>query len=200
MPGRPGQGRKFDYDTALDRAMHAFWQSGYEGTSIAQLTREMGINPPSLYASFGGKEDIFFAAIDRYNATRGSFLRRAFDEIEHSPALIRRLLFGAARAYAPDGCPGGCLIINSAVTVSDGNQHVADRLRTMRNANIDLLRERLAADRAGQRIPEEVDPRAVAEFVGAVIQGMSQRARDGADHETLRGMAATACSALPFGR
>ena len=36
-----------------------FWDKGYEGTSIADLTEAMGINPPSLYAAFGNKEALF---------------------------------------------------------------------------------------------------------------------------------------------
>ncbi|MRH87903.1 TetR family transcriptional regulator [Nocardia sp. SYP-A9097] len=198
MAGVRGQGRKFDTDAALDAAMLLFWRRGYEATSVAMLTRAMGINPPSLYAAFGGKEEVFFAAVAHYNATRGNFIQRAFDEVPHTPALIRRMLYDAADAYADTDCPGGCLIISAAVGVAAGNQHVADRLRDMRNANIALLTDRLAADKAAARIPPDVDPLTAAEFVGAVIQGMSLRARDGVDVPGLQEIAGMACRALGF--
>ncbi|MEV6769302.1 TetR/AcrR family transcriptional regulator [Nocardia sp. NPDC051030] len=196
MAGVPGQGRKFDADKALEQAMLAFWNHGYEGTSIAMLTKSMGINAPSLYAAFGGKEDVFFAAVDHYNATHGSFMKRAFDEELHAAPLIRRLLFDAAEAYAPERCPGGCLIISSAVRVSATNQHIADRLHAMRDANIASLAQRLAADRSAALIPADIDPAATAEFIGAVIQGMSQRARDGVPGSTLRQVAEMAYRAV----
>ena len=69
--GRP---RAFDADAALDEAMEVFWRHGYEGTTIAQLTDAMGINPPSLYAAFGNKEGLLKAALDRYTAKRAEWM------------------------------------------------------------------------------------------------------------------------------
>ena len=64
MPG--GRKRAFDDQAALQTAMELFWRQGYEGTSIADLTRALGINPPSLYAAFGSKRDLFEKTLDRY--------------------------------------------------------------------------------------------------------------------------------------
>ena len=73
--GRP---RAFDMDQALDQALHVFWEKGYAGTSIADLTEAMGINPPSLYAAFGNKEKLFKKALDRYEDERDQILEEAF--------------------------------------------------------------------------------------------------------------------------
>ena len=61
--GRP---RSFDVDVALDQALQVFWQKGYEGASLTDLTEAMGINRPSLYCAFGSKEELFRKALDRY--------------------------------------------------------------------------------------------------------------------------------------
>src|SRR3954468_24300190 len=55
-PARTGRPRSFDEQAALEKAMRVFWQKGYDGTSISDLTAALGINPPSLYAAFGNKE------------------------------------------------------------------------------------------------------------------------------------------------
>ena len=189
MAGVRGQGRKFDVDSALDQAMFAFWEHGYEGTSVSMLTGAMGINPPSLYSAFGGKEGLFFAAVDRYLATRGDFMARAFAEESQAAKLISRLLYDAAVHYTDDSCPGGCLIISSAVGVTDANRGIADRLRDMRNANVALLSERISENIADGILPPTWEPIDVAELIGVIIQGMSQRARDGATRHQLERVA-----------
>ena len=66
-----GRTRQFDVDEALDRALEVFWARGYEGATLPELTRAMGINRPSLYAAFGNKEQLFRKALDRYQTGFG---------------------------------------------------------------------------------------------------------------------------------
>ena len=108
--GRP---RAFDPEQALDRALQLFWRKGYEGTSIADLTAAMGINPPSLYAAFGNKEALFRRALDRYEAQHEASWREALDAPTAYEAVERLLMRSGrvARRQAqssglPDG-PGG---------------------------------------------------------------------------------------------
>ena len=75
--GRP---LSFDRDAALDKAMHVFWEHGYEAASISELTSAMGITPPSLYTAFGDKEHLFLEAIERYATGPGGFGQRALEE------------------------------------------------------------------------------------------------------------------------
>ncbi|GGN23278.1 TetR/AcrR family transcriptional regulator [Streptomyces fuscichromogenes] len=37
-----------------------------QGTSVADLTAAMGIRPPSLYAAFGNKRQLFEKVLERY--------------------------------------------------------------------------------------------------------------------------------------
>ena len=75
MPlGRP---REFDADSRLDRAMEVFWQRGFEGATLPELTAAMGINRPSLYAAFGNKEQLFEKCLDRYVSGPAGYIRQA---------------------------------------------------------------------------------------------------------------------------
>src|SRR6516165_8757623 len=75
-----GRTRQFDVDEALDRALEAFWARGYEGATLLELTRAMGINRPILYAAFGNKEQLFRKAVDRYQAGPQGFLTEALEK------------------------------------------------------------------------------------------------------------------------
>ena len=61
-----GRQREFDTRDALDKAMRVFWQKGYLGASLSDLTGSMGLNKPSMYAAFGNKESLFIAATEHH--------------------------------------------------------------------------------------------------------------------------------------
>ncbi|MBT8163735.1 MULTISPECIES: TetR/AcrR family transcriptional regulator [Arthrobacter] len=196
MSGKAGQGRKFNVEDALEAATLVFWDHGYEGASLSELTHAMGINPPSLYKAFGSKEDLFFSVVDHYNATHGNFMSIAFAEEATGLALMRRLLLEAAEHYASTSYPGGCLVISAAVTVTSANRHVGDRLAKMRNDNIAAMAEALTRDLNAGLLPQNTDTKAMAAFVGATLQGMSQQARDGATKADLTRIANYAITAI----
>ena len=110
--GRP---RAFDRDQALDQALHVFWDKGYEGTSIADLTGAMGINPPSLYAAFGNKEALFRAALDRYEDFHDQIMEEAFAAPTAREAMTR-LLEGTADRLSDKDKPKGCLMVQGALS------------------------------------------------------------------------------------
>src|SRR5206468_5468727 len=102
--GRPCE---FDKDKVLERALQVFWQKGYEGTSLSDLTRAMGINRPSLYAAFGNKEALFQKALDRYAGGPASYVREALNE-PTARAVAERLLHESAEVQTDPRYPPGC--------------------------------------------------------------------------------------------
>ena len=89
--GKTGRPISFDEDAALEAAMLLFWERGYEGTSMSDLTRAMGLSPSSIYAAFGDKQALFSLAIKRHMDSRAQYAMRALEE----PTLERviRMLF-----------------------------------------------------------------------------------------------------------
>lgn len=143
---RRGRPRSFDRETALEKALLAFWEHGYEATSVSDLTRVMGIGAPSLYAAFGDKRSLFEEAVRVYGTEHGSFADRALAEEPTARAAVERTLREAATAYTEPGHPHGCLVVHAATNCSDAE--VEQSLRDRRNANIAAFESRIRADAA----------------------------------------------------
>lgn len=190
--GRP---RGFDRAKALEAATQAFWQHGFEATSIADLTRAMGIGAPSLYAAFGDKKSLFREVVASYQRTHGAFASVALDSEPNAYAGVTRMLKLAASAYTDSAHPRGCLVISAAINCTSAD--IEALLRTERNANVADLERRIRADISASTLPPGTDARALAVFTAATIQGMSHQARDGATREDLEKVAATAMLAWP---
>ena len=60
--------------------MLVFWEQGYEGASLTDLTDAMGITRTSMYAAFGNKEELFRKALERYTEGPGAYVGRALKE------------------------------------------------------------------------------------------------------------------------
>ena len=191
--GRP---LSFDPDKALDRAMYVFWRKGYEGASLAELTRAMRINPPSLYAAFGDKEALFAKVIDRYLAGPGSYFPKAL-EAPTARAVVEQLLAGVAHLQTARGHPGGCLIVRGAL--ASGDRAARPRKASAAClASVEIaIRKRLERAKAEGDLPPSAKPVDLARYVAAVINGMAVAGATGANRRQLQSIAEVAMRAWP---
>lgn len=188
--GRP---RTFDRTAALETATRLFWTRGYDAVSIADLTSALSISTPSLYAAFGDKRALFFEAVHHFEDAYGI----SFESEQPARAAVHQLLRDAAAAYTDPDLPPGCLVISSAVNTTTESADIATALAKRRNGlRLAITRRLHRAVREGE-LAADTDVTGLAGFFTATIQGMSQRARDGASRRELRAVADTAIRAWP---
>src|SRR5215468_4308100 len=142
--GRP---RSFDTGEALDSALEVFWRKGYEGASLSDLTRAMGINRPSLYAAFGDKEALFRKSLDRYTSGPGAYGTEALNE-PTARAAIERLLRCAADSLTDPHHPRGCLMVQGALSCGEEAESVRQELIARREQGETAIRRRLQRAKA----------------------------------------------------
>jgi len=192
---KAGRPRSFDTGEALDRALEVFRSKGYEGASLSDLTRAMGINRPSMYAAFGDKVSLFRKVLQRYRCWTDSF----FDKALQAPTarqVAERLLYAAADMQT-SGAIRGCLITQGALVCGDQAEPVRRELAMVRKTNEVAIRERLQHARKEGDLPANANPADLARYLTTVMQGISVLANGGATRSELRRVAETALRAWP---
>ena len=192
--GKPGRPRAFDPDEALEQAMRVFWQKGFEGASLTDLTEAMGINRPSLYAAFGNKEKLFRLAMDRYGRGPASHVCAAL-LAPTAREVAEQCIVGTADLLGDPNHPPGCLGVNAFV--AGGDEAVRAEMAARRFAAIEALRKRFVRARKEGDLPVDADPAALALYISTVTQGMSVLAVSGAKRADLQRVARLAMQAWP---
>lgn len=191
--GRP---RAFDRDEALAAAAQVFWQQGYEGASIADLTQAMGITAQSLYAAFSSKAELYHEALGWYQAEVGASTRHEFGEEPSVFTAFERLLEGRARQFCQQGRPSGCMISSAVLYCAAETQPIAQHLSSLRTGALVSLKARLERGMVEGELRPDTDAASLARFVATVIQGLSVQARDGASEDELLAVARIAAAEL----
>ncbi|MER7330890.1 MULTISPECIES: TetR/AcrR family transcriptional regulator [unclassified Micromonospora] len=191
-PGRP---RSFDQERVLEQATQVFWAHGYEGASLTMLQAATGLNPPSIYHAFGSKAGLYSACLDHYVAHVGHHTNAALSREVADRAGLAEFLLDAARQFTDAGRPGGCMISTAALELPPQSDSVARAVATRRDTTLGLLADYFRRAQAAGTLDPAADPRALARYFGAVVQGMSVQARDGATAGELAAVAHVALTA-----
>jgi TetR/AcrR family transcriptional regulator, copper-responsive repressor len=185
--GRP---RAYDPDTALARAMAAFWDAGYTATSLDDLSAATGMNRPSLYGAFGDKRALYLKTLAGYRAAARAALKTALAEERPLPEALRRVYAAALGLYlAGDKGARGCFLIGTAAT-----QAVLDP--AVRAVFADGLHEidaafaaRIHSAQERGELRRDADPAALARIASAILHTLALRARAGENRAALEATA-----------
>jgi len=170
--GRP---RRFDPEEAVGIAQRLFHEKGYDAVGVADLTKALGINPPSFYAAFGSKAGLYARILDRYAQTGAVPLARIFTEARPLAEALAEVLVEAARHYAADPAATGCMVLEGTRSHDPEAREAACGYHV---AAQKVIREHIAA-----RYPQEADR--LADFVATTMAGLSASARHGQGLERL---------------
>jgi AcrR family transcriptional regulator len=191
-----GRVRQFDADVALDQALEVFWARGYEGATLPELTKAMGINRPSLYAAFGNKEQLFRKALERYQTGPMSFLSEALKE-PTARAAAEAIFSGFVRMQRNRDKARGCFIVSGALVAGEDAETVRRDLAQLRQMVVAMFRKRFEKGVQNGDLPKGTDCATLGRYIGTVLGGLAVQAASGATEKELRLVAAMAMRAWP---
>jgi AcrR family transcriptional regulator len=194
--GKMGRPRKFDEQAALDAAMRVFWEKGYEGTSLDDLTAAMGINRSSLYSTFGDKEALFGRVMAHYGEDPMGYMHEAL-ALPSARAVIEALLAGTVEFLADPGHPRGCLSLQGGLACGTGVESVRQAMIGWRRTALVALQKRLRRAKREGDIGRDLDPTDLARYVLVLLNGLGIQAANGATRAEMQRAVELAIRTLP---
>ncbi|GHG47280.1 TetR/AcrR family transcriptional regulator [Streptomyces griseocarneus] len=188
--------KEFDPDAALQAAMELFWQRGFEATSMADLVDHLGIARASLYATFGGKRELYLKALQRYGEQHGPAMTEELSQPGPVLPAVRELVRRFADEAGGDALRRGCFVTNTAVELGPHDAECARRVEESWHSVETLLTSALTRARAQGEIAADRDVVALARTLLVFLQGLRVVGKATPDPARLRDAAEQALTLL----
>lgn len=176
--------------------MLVFWERGYDGATLSDLTEAMGITRTSMYAAFGNKEELFNQALQRYMEGPGGYLVAALDK-PTAREVAEAFLAGSVQTTTRSNAPAGCMTVQGALAAGDSARSARDALTTCREQTWVQLRNRFRRAVKEGDLPRDCDPGLLARYLLAVGNGISVQAAGGVSRKVLQAVADSALRQWP---
>ena len=180
-----GRHREFDEADVVEKAMQAFWKNGWRDTTPQRLVEATGLSRSSLYASFGSKQGMFLAALDRYVEDQELFLTQLLAEgtlregLERMYALMTDML-------RPGGQGLTCLVAGSLLEVPTEDEKTVARVAAGQARMMAIYEARIQRAIDEGELDATRTARDVARFIDTVNNGFQVAARANASEDDLR--------------
>lgn len=178
--------KQFDANEVLDKAMQAFWERGYEATSMQDLVDRTGVNRGSLYATYGDKHDLFVAALRMYDDRMRRGMLADLEARCEPREAVRRVFAAFTRNVSECGGNHGCFLTNTALELA---QHDAEVGRIVATAQAEMeafFARAIKKGKARGDIPARVKPGECARGLLASLLGLVVLTRSRPDKALLK--------------
>lgn len=122
--------REFDPDNVIEKAMHVFWEHGYQDASMPDLLDGMGLTRGSLYKAFKDKKTLYLKVLECYEdaAVKAGVSALTADDGQDGSTRIAAL-FTSAAGRAADGDTRGCLLCTAAAGTEMSDPDIASAVQ-----------------------------------------------------------------------
>ncbi|MEM8985553.1 MAG: TetR/AcrR family transcriptional regulator [Pseudomonadota bacterium] len=189
---------KLNTSEVIAVASQLFWRDGYDGVSIDDVVQETGFNRYALYRAFGGKRDLFIAALDAYHQKGRALVMEAMAD----PNLTAFEALGSAISLKmkDDGMfAAGCLLCTTAVELAAHDEDVSRRVLGYFSEMKGMLGAVMARAQAEGELAPGRDSSEAAEVMFSIFLAIGVQARAGAARQDVEKMVHSAIASLRFG-
>lgn len=203
--GRP---RSFDRDHVLHAAERQFRTTGYNGTSVDDISAATGLGRGSLYAAFDDKHGVLLQTMAGYFARLGELAPKALagpddGASERLHGYLLRAVRGVPLADdvppAPDRAAAACFAAKMALEIGASDAEVQRLASECFSVVVTAVAECVRAAQRNGDIDPNADPDDLAYLLLTVIRGIDVVGASGQSSARLTSIAESAFALLPRG-
>jgi len=180
-----GRNLEFSREESLNKAMQVFWQKGYKATSMRDLVKEMGIQPGSIYNTFGDKHSLFLEALQHYGEVVTSNAIKILER-DASPMENLQIFFNDIISRPVDKKCKGCLLVNSVVELSPHDSETAGVVKTIMLKIERAFYNCLKKSQEYGEIPKEKNIGALSKYFASSTHGLLVTGKSNATQEEMQ--------------
>lgn len=172
---RKGRGRPMSFDRTelVEKAMHMFWERGFEGVSLNEIAQSAGLTRASLYNCFGSKEALFQEAMALYDQQSPD---ASFGKLREGQS-VGQALFDffdeTCKQRAGDDTPKGCLAANCINELGAIETKLGQKVQGDFKRKKATIRQMLDRAKARGEIPPGSDCAGLADLMMTFMVGLS---------------------------
>ena len=183
--------KQFDTDAAIDSAMPLFKDKGFSGTSLSDLEKSTKLNKSSIYNTFGNKEGLYTACLERF---RIHYTSQALAKLAHADfeTAIHQYCDFLVGGFNDENLDQGCLASLAALEMGGQESNAKESIKMGLDDMLSCLENRcqLAIDQgqlSNQWQASELAAMIIAVNRGAIILNRGRGDKE-AGHNAYRGL------------
>jgi TetR/AcrR family transcriptional repressor of nem operon len=153
---------EFNEEEAIQKAMEVFWEKGYNGASLRDLTDAMKINSSSLYNTIGDKQELFVRCVEHYTDLRKKDLQNRLKSSESPLTILLNYIDDAVTVIISGD--HSCMAVKTAFEVATNDQRVKDVLKEDSDYAYQFLHSLIKRAMEQGEISAEEDPELLADY------------------------------------
>jgi AcrR family transcriptional regulator len=166
-------------------AMRLFWERGYEGTSMADLSQAMGIHPSSIYAAYGDKQELFALAAKRYADVPAQYMVKALEQPTFQ-GFILAAFDNTVDFLGSKDHPSSCFTLTGAISCGTDTESAKLLMREMRLQNEAAIKVRLLRARKAGEFPKGENVDDYTRYLSSLLSGLAIQAANGSTRAELK--------------
>ncbi len=163
--------KAFNEEEVLEKSMTLFWQKGYNATTIQDLVDATGINKPSIYNTYGDKENIFLKALDFYKVKSLAGFKNKLSDDKSVYESVRKLLNDIISDGHMDKSRKGCFYVNTILELIPGNEEIEKSLQSHKVNLESLFQSYFKNAIATKDLNSNLDPKELSKWLFGLIMG-----------------------------